>query len=228
LKKITIAIDGFSSTGKSTLAKQLARQLGYIFVDTGAMYRAVTLYAIQNKFISSNHFDKENLIKALSNINLEFQFNHNLGYAEMFLNNLNVESNIRTIEVSSFVSKVAEVSEVRAKLVEQQQEMGKNKGIVMDGRDIGTVVFPDAELKIFMTASAETRAQRRYDELLTKGESVTFEEVFQNVQERDYIDTHRADSPLIKADDAIEIDNSNITKEEQFNIVLELVNDVDS
>jgi cytidylate kinase len=226
LKNITIAIDGFSSTGKSTLAKQLAKHLGYIFVDTGAMYRAVTLFSMQNGYISADYFDKETLINSLPNIKLHFEFNADLGYAEMFLNNVNVEKEIRTIEVSNFVSKIAEVSQVRAKLVEQQQEMGKNKGIVMDGRDIGTVVFPDAELKIFMTASAETRAQRRFDELQAKGDNVSFEDVLKNVQERDYIDSHRADSPLVIADDAIEIDNSYLTREEQFAAVLELVDEV--
>lgn len=222
MKKITIAIDGFSSTGKSTLAKQLAKHLGYIYVDTGAMYRAIALFAMQNKFISIDSLDKESLVKALPNIKLQFHFNADLGYAEMYLNDSNVEKEIRTIEVSSFVSRIAEISEVRSKLVEQQQEMGKNKGIVMDGRDIGTVVFPDAELKIFMTSSPETRAQRRFDELKAKGDVVSFEEVLQNVQERDYIDTHRADSPLVMADDAIEIDNSYLTREEQFAAVLEL------
>jgi cytidylate kinase len=225
-KKITIAIDGFSSTGKSTLAKQLAKQLGYIFVDTGAMYRAVTLFAIQSNIISVAFFDKAALITQLKNIVLEFKFNSDLGFAEMYLNGENVETAIRTIEVSNFVSKVAEVSEVRAKLVEQQQEMGKNKAIVMDGRDIGTVVFPDAELKIFMTASAATRAQRRFDELHQKGDSVTYEEVLKNVEERDYIDTHREDSPLVMAEDAVEIDNSHLTREEQFEAVLELVNTI--
>jgi cytidylate kinase len=225
-KKITIAIDGFSSTGKSTLAKQLAEKLGYIYVDTGAMYRAVALYAMKNGCISLHHFDKEKLVNNLSLIKLDFIFNATLGFAEMYLNGSNVESEIRTIEVSNFVSKVAEVSEVRAKLVEQQQEMGKNKGIVMDGRDIGTVVFPDAALKIFMTAGADTRAQRRFDELQQKGDAVTYEEVLKNVEERDYIDTHREDSPLVMADDAIEIDNSYLNREEQFEVVLELVNEV--
>ena len=223
-KKITIAIDGFSSTGKSTLAKQLAKHLGYIYVDTGAMYRAVALFAMQNDFISVNSLDKIGLINSLKNIILEFKFNPDLGFAEMYLNGQNVEKEIRTIEVSGFVSKVAEISEVRSKLVEQQQEMGKNKAIVMDGRDIGTVVFPDAELKIFMTASAATRAQRRFDELQQKGDSVNYEEVLKNVEERDYIDTHRDDSPLVMADDAVEIDNSHLTREEQFEAVLDLVN----
>ena len=187
------------------------------------MYRAVTLFAMQNGYISADFFDKETLINSLSNIKLHFKFNSDLGFAEMYLNDVSVETEIRTIEVSRFVSKVAEVSEVRAKLVEQQKEMGKNKGIVMDGRDIGTVVFPDAELKIFMTASASTRAQRRYDELVAKGDMVTFEEVLKNVEERDYIDTHREDSPLVIAANAVEIDNSHLNREEQFSLVLELV-----
>ncbi|KQB42254.1 (d)CMP kinase [Flavobacterium aquidurense] len=226
MKKITIAIDGFSSTGKSTLAKQLAKELQYVYVDTGAMYRAVAYFAMQNEFIKADFFDKKALIEVLPNIQLEFKFNPDLGFAEMYLNGENVEKQIRTIEVSNFVSKVAEVSEVRSKLVEQQQEMGKNKAIVMDGRDIGTVVFPNAELKIFMTASAETRAQRRFDELQQKGDNVSYEDVLKNVVERDHIDTHREDSPLVIADDAIEIDNSYLSREEQFAAVLELVNDV--
>ena len=223
MKKITIAIDGFSSTGKSTLAKQIAKELGYIYVDTGAMYRAVTYFAMKQNYVSENHLDAEGLIKELPNITLQFHFNEEAGFAEMYLNEENIEIAIRTIEVSRLVSKVAEISEVRAKLVEQQQQMGKHKGIVMDGRDIGTVVFPDAELKLFMTASTETKAQRRFDELVDKGQHVTFEEVLQNVQERDYIDTHREDSPLVKADDAIEIDNSNMTRKEQFELVMEMV-----
>ncbi|MFB9109875.1 (d)CMP kinase [Flavobacterium gyeonganense] len=226
MKNITIAIDGFSSTGKSTLAKQLASKLAYVYVDTGAMYRAVALYAMNNNFIKADFFDKKALIDSLPKIQLEFKYNADLGFAEIYLNGENVEKQIRTIEVSSFVSKVAEVSEVRSKLVEQQQEMGTNKAIVMDGRDIGTVVFPTAELKIFMTASAETRAQRRFNELQQKGDNVSYEEVLKNVVERDYIDTHREDSPLVIADDAIEIDNSYLNKEEQFAAVLELVNEV--
>ncbi|WP_309609735.1 (d)CMP kinase [Flavobacterium sp.] len=226
MKKITIAIDGYSSTGKSTLAKELAKHLGYIFVDTGAMYRAVTLFALENKFIKQDFFDQKALIENLPNINLEFQFNKDFGFAEMFLNGDNIEKQIRTIQVSSYVSQVATISEVREKLVEQQQEMGKNKGIVMDGRDIGTVVFPNAELKIFMTASAQTRAQRRFDELQSKGDEVTFEEVLKNVQDRDFIDTNRLDSPLKKAEDAIEIDNSNLSRKEQYNIVLEIIQEL--
>ena len=226
MRNITIAIDGFSSTGKSTLAKQLAKELAYVYVDTGAMYRAVAFFAMNNNFIKADFFDKKALIDSLPKIQLEFRYNADLGFAEMYLNGENVEKQIRTIEVSSFVSKVAEVSEVRSKLVEQQQEMGTNKAIVMDGRDIGTVVFPTAELKIFMTASAETRAQRRFDELQQKGDNVSYEEVLKNVVERDYIDTHREDSPLVIADDAIEIDNSYLNKEEQFAAVLELVHEV--
>lgn len=223
MKKITIAIDGFSSTGKSTLAKQLAATLGYVYVDTGAMYRAVAYFAMQHNLVSETHLDKAGLIAQLPNINLRFQFNPALGFAEMYLNNENIERQIRTIEVSRMVSKVAEISEVRAKLVEQQQEMGKDKGVVMDGRDIGTVVFPDAELKLFMTASSKTRAQRRFDELVEKGQHITYEDVLQNVEERDYIDTHRADSPLVKAEDAVEVDNSSLSKKEQFELVLNLV-----
>jgi cytidylate kinase len=225
-KKITIAIDGFSSTGKSTLAKQLANNLGYVYVDTGAMYRAVALFAMQNGCIGNEYFDKEALVNSLPTIRLQFRYNPEMGFAEMYLNDTNVEKDIRNIEVSSFVSKVATITEVRAKLVEQQKAMGKDKGIVMDGRDIGTVVFPDAELKIFMTANGTTRAKRRYDELLAKGNAVTFEEVLKNVEERDYIDTHRDNSPLVLAEDAIEIDNSHLTREEQFEIVLGLVNEV--
>jgi cytidylate kinase len=222
-KKITIAIDGFSSTGKSTLAKELAKHLGYVYVDTGAMYRAVAYFAMQKGFIRKDFFDTASLIESLPDIKLVFKFNSDLGFAEMYLNGINIEKEIRTIEVSNFVSLVAEISEVRSKLVEQQQEMGKNKGIVMDGRDIGTIVFPDADLKIFMTASPMTRAERRFKELQKKGDKVTFDEVLKNVEERDYIDTHRDDSPLVKANDAIEFDNSNISKEEQFEKVLQLV-----
>ncbi|WP_339894144.1 (d)CMP kinase [uncultured Algibacter sp.] len=223
MNKITIAIDGFSSTGKSTVAKQLAKKLSYVYVDTGAMYRAVTFYAMQNGLINDDDFNSEALIYQLSNINISFKYNESLGFAEVYLNDINIEKQIRTLEVSSFVSKVAAISEVRLKLVEQQQRMGQDKGVVMDGRDIGTVVFPDAELKLFMTASAETRAKRRFQELIERGDKVEYKEVLHNVQERDYIDSNREDSPLVKADDAIEIDNSNMTLEEQFNKILQLV-----
>ncbi|SHH06374.1 cytidylate kinase [Flavobacterium fluvii] len=223
-KKIIIAIDGFSSTGKSTLAKELAKHLGYVYVDTGAMYRAVAYFAMQNGYIGKEFFDIESLVNSLPYIKLVFQFNPDLGFSEMYLNETNVEQEIRTLEVSNFVSKVAEIPEVRSKLVEQQQEMGKSKGIVMDGRDIGTVVFPEAELKIFMNASAHTRAQRRFKELKEKGDTVSsFEDVLKNIEERDYIDTHREDSPLLKAKDALEFDNSNISKQEQFEKVLKLI-----
>lgn len=222
MTKITIAIDGFSSTGKSTVAKQLAKHLGYVYVDTGAMYRAVTYYAMQNGLISLDAFNKEMLICELPKININFKFNHALGFAEVYLNGENIESQIRTLKVSSFVSQIATVPQVRKKLVEQQQIMGKDKGIVMDGRDIGTVVFTDAELKLFMTASAEKRAIRRYEELLERGDDVTYDAVLKNVQERDYIDTTRQDSPLVKAPDAIEIDNSNLTLKAQFDKILNL------
>jgi len=222
LKKITIAIDGYSSTGKSTLAKQLAQVLNYIYVDTGAMYRAVTLYAMQQGIITQNSFDQQQLINDLKNIYLTFQFNETLGFAEMYLNDVNVENEIRSMEVSALVSKIAAVSEVRSKLVQQQKLYGQHKGVVMDGRDIGTVVFPDAELKIFMTASAEIRAQRRYLELKGKGQEVNYEDVMKNVQERDAVDTSRKDSPLIQAQDAIVIDNSEMTREEQFELILKL------
>jgi cytidylate kinase len=226
LEKITIAIDGFSSTGKSTLAKELAQTLGYAYVDTGAMYRAITFFAMQNNWVSETHIDNAQIINNINKVKLHFQFNEQLGFAEMYLNNVNVENEIRTLEVSRCVSKVAEISEVRAKLVEQQQQMGKYKAVVMDGRDIGTVVFPDAELKLFMTASAETRAQRRFEELIEKGQHVTFKEVLENVQQRDHIDTHREDSPLVKAENAIEIDNSSMSKVEQFELVMTMIKEM--
>ncbi|WP_350287031.1 (d)CMP kinase [uncultured Croceitalea sp.] len=216
MKRITIAIDGFSSTGKSTIAKQLATALNYVYVDTGAMYRAVTLYALLENFVSEEALDKRALIGALDTIDLNFELNPNSGKSEIRLNGKNVETEIRTMAVSKWVSPVATVKEVREKLVAMQQQMGVEKGIVMDGRDIGTVVFPDAELKIFMTASADARANRRYKELLDKGEQVTFDEVLKNVQERDHIDSTREVSPLRKADDAIVFDNSDMGLKEQF------------
>lgn len=221
--KITIAIDGFSSTGKSTIAKLLAKKYNYIYVDTGAMYRAVSLFAKNKNIINNVSLNTNKLIASLNDISLKFVYNKSLGYAEIFLNGDNVESEIRSLEVSQLVSKVAAVSEVRKKLVTAQQNMGKDGGIVMDGRDIGTVVFPNAELKLFMTASADKRAERRYRELIEKGDKVSYEDVLLNVKERDRIDSTRKDSPLIKADDAIEIDNSVMGIQEQFNEICKLV-----
>ncbi|RIA09580.1 cytidylate kinase [Flavobacteriaceae bacterium MAR_2010_72] len=222
MKKITIAIDGFSSTGKSTVAKQLAAALGYVYVDTGAMYRAMTLFAMQKKLIGEDYFNKDQLISMLDKVHISFEFNEALGFAEVYLNGENVENAIRTLEVSQYVSQISAISEIRQQLVQQQQQLGKGKGVVMDGRDIGTVVFPDAELKIFMTASPDTRAERRYKELLDKGEDISYKDVLENVKSRDYLDSNRKDSPLIKANDAIEIDNSKLTLEQQFKTVLKL------
>ncbi|MDB4204346.1 (d)CMP kinase [Polaribacter sp.] len=221
--KITIAIDGFSSTGKSTIAKLIAKKYNFIYVDTGAMYRAVSLFAMQNNFIANDFMDQTNLIKNLEEITLSFQFNTNLGFAEMFLNNVNVEKEIRTLKVSQFVSKIATISEVRRKLVSEQQEIGKQGGIVMDGRDIGTVVFPNADLKLFMTASADKRATRRYKELIAIGDNVSFKDILFNVQERDRIDSTREDSPLVMADDAIEFDNSDMGITEQFDEICSII-----
>lgn len=218
-----IAIDGHSSTGKSSTAKELAKALNFVYVDTGAMYRAVTYFAFKNDMISLYHLDKNALINTLKEVKLNFVFDENKGFSIIYLNGINIENEIRTLEISQLVSQVAEISEVRKKLVEQQQEMGKNTNLIMDGRDIGTVVFPDADLKIFMTANAKIRAERRLEELKQSGENVNYEEVLKNIEERDYIDSNREDSPLIKASDAIEIDNSYLTKEEQFNQILELI-----
>ena len=223
MKPIIIAIDGFSSTGKSTLAKELAKKLHYIYVDTGAMYRAVTFFAMRHDMIKDSKLDTNSLTNALQNVHLTFVWNDEKQLAEMNLNGQNIENEIRTLEVSQNVSQVASLSAVRSKLVEQQQEMGKNKGLVMDGRDIGTVVFPEAEVKLFMTASATIRAQRRFDELTAKGDLVSFEAIYKNVTERDYVDSNREDSPLRKASDAIEIDNSHLSKEEQLEKVLQII-----
>ncbi len=225
MHKITIAIDGYSSTGKSTVAKQLADYLGYIYVDSGAMYRAVTLYAMQNDIISKDHFDTKKLKESLPSIHLKFKKEAHWNKAHIFLNGKDVENEIRNLEVSEFVSPIATIPEVRTKLVAQQQQMGFEKGVVMDGRDIGTVVFPNAELKIFMNASAQERAQRRYKELMERGDAVTFNDILKNIQERDHIDTTREDSPLRKAADAIEIDNSEMNLEDQFHVVLQLAKD---
>ena len=216
MKKITIAIDGFSSCGKSTMAKDLAKEIGYIYVDTGAMYRSVTLYALRHNLFNADGTIRERELKEqMKDINISFQLNKTTGRPDTYLNGENVENDIRTMEVSSHVSPIATLAFVREALVAQQQRMGAEKGIVMDGRDIGTVVFPKAELKIFVTASAEVRAQRRYDELKAKGMDADYADILKNVEERDYIDSHRATSPLRKADDAIELDNSNLTIAEQ-------------
>lgn len=227
MKKIVIAIDGYSSCGKSTMAKNLARQLGYVYVDTGAMYRAVTLYALRHQlFKADGEVDAASLQRAMPDIRISFQFNKQTGKPDTYLYDELVEQEIRTMQVSERVSKIAALPFVRTALVAQQQRMGKDKGIVMDGRDIGTVVFPHAELKIFVTASAEVRAQRRYDELLQKGMPARYDDILKNVQERDYIDSHREVSPLRKADDAIELDNSNLTIDEQQQWLLQQVNKV--
>ena len=217
MKKITIAIDGFSSCGKSTMAKMLAKEVGYIYVDTGAMYRAVTLFAMRNGMIAPNGDVNRDALKAkMDALHVEFKLNSQTGKAETYLNGENVEHEIRGMEVSAHVSAIAAIDFVRTALVAQQQRMGNDKGIVMDGRDIGTVVFPDAELKVFVTASAEIRAQRRFDELVGKGMKANYDEILHNVQERDYIDSHREVSPLRKAEDAIELDNGQLTIAEQL------------
>ncbi len=216
MKRITIAIDGYSSCGKSTMAKDLARTIGYVYVDSGAMYRAVTLYALKTGIISKDGgIDEPRLEQEMKNIEISFTFNPERGRPDTYLNGERVEDEIRTLEVSNHVSPIATLGFVRQEMVRQQQRMGEQGGIVMDGRDIGTTVFPKAELKIFVTASAEIRAQRRFDELTGKGETCNMEEILRNVQERDYIDTHRDISPLKKADDAIVLDNSHMTISEQ-------------
>ncbi len=221
--KIIIAIDGYSSCGKSTFAKAIAARLGYIFIDTGAMYRAVTLYALEHGAIRSGIVDEDEVVRLLKEIQITFRFNPERGASDIYVNGDRVEGKIRTIEVSNCVSAVSAIAEVREKLVKMQQEMGRRKGVVMDGRDIGTVVFPDAELKIFMTADPKVRAQRRYDELTAKGDKVSLEEIEQNVRDRDYQDMHRAISPLCQAEDAIVLDNSQMTVEEQMTWVMERI-----
>lgn len=227
MKKVSIAIDGHSSCGKSTLAKQIAKHFNYIYLDTGAMYRAIALFALNQNIIDKVDFDKKALIEKLPEINIEFKADEN-GKVNTYLNDHNVEEEIRTMRVSSFVSPIATVKEVREKMVELQQKMGSKGGVVMDGRDIGTVVLPNAELKVFMTAKDEIRAQRRFDELKEKGIDDTFENVLQNLKERDYIDSTREESPLLKAEDALVLDNSELTREEQLEIlkswVIERVN----
>lgn len=222
MKKIIIAIDGFSSTGKSTIAKKVAQALQYIYVDTGAMYRAVAYMAEKEGLISPYGVESQYIIGNLKQSHIEFKYNAELGYSEIFLNGENIENKIRSIGVANIVSHVAKIPQVRAYLVDIQRNMAKEKGVVMDGRDIGTVVFPDAELKIFMTASEEIRAQRRYNELISKGETVTFDSVLENIRQRDYTDTHRQESPLKKASDAIELDNSYVSIEELVQKIVDL------
>lgn len=227
MKKITIAIDGHSSCGKSTMAKDLARKLGYVYVDTGAMYRAVTLYALRHHLISDDGTIKqEELRNAMPEIQISFRFNELTGRPDTYLCGERVEDEIRTLEVSNHVSPVAAIEFVRTAMVAQQQQMGKEGGVVMDGRDIGTVVFPDAELKVFVTASAEVRAQRRYKELQEKGMPADYDDILQNVRQRDYIDSHREVSPLRQADDALLLDNSALTIEEQNAWLLKQVENV--
>ena len=215
MKKITIAIDGFSSCGKSTMAKDLAREVGYIYIDSGAMYRAVTLYSIENGIFNGDVIDTEKLKEAIRDIRITVRPNPETGRPDTYLNGVNVENKIRTMGVSSKVSPISALDFVREAMVAQQQAMGKEKGIVMDGRDIGTTVFPDAELKIFVTATPEIRAKRRFDELKAKGQEGSFEEILENVKQRDYIDQYREVSPLRKADDALLLDNSNLSIEQQ-------------
>lgn len=225
-KKIIIAIDGYSSCGKSTLAKELAKQLNYIFIDSGAMYRAVSYYALKNKIIDDNKFDIKKLINSLSKIDLKFKLNRITKSPEIFLNDVNIEDQIRKPEISNVVSKIAEIKEVRKKLVSEQQKMGKDKGIIMDGRDIGSVVFPNAELKLFITADIKTRTNRRYEELKQKGIKTSLSEVKENLIMRDEIDSKREESPLIKTEDAIIIDNTNLSKTEQLEIALKHANSI--
>ena len=225
MPKITIAIDGYSSTGKSTVARQLADYLNYIYVDTGAMYRAITLFALRNGLIKNDSIDKYALIQALPNMQVDFKYDNNLNTSKVLLNGEVVDNYIRTLEVSDQVSPIAAIPEVRKKLVAIQHDMGKEGGLVMDGRDIGTVVFPNAQLKIFMDADPQVRAQRRYIEILERGDDISFDEVLENILERDRIDTTRKDSPLIKAEDAIVIDNTQTNLEDQFHIILQLAKD---
>lgn len=215
-RKIVIAVDGFSSCGKSTFARAIAARMGYIFIDTGAMYRAVTLYAIEHGIISGGILDTDRLVASLDDIDIAFRFNPARGASDIYVDGAMVEGKIRTIEVSNLVSQVSQVPEVRRKLVAMQQQMGRDRGVVMDGRDIGTVVFPDAELKIFMTADPAVRAQRRYDELKAKGDEVSLEEIERNIRSRDIADQSREVSPLRKADDAVVLDNSRMSVAEQM------------
>ncbi len=223
MKKINIAVDGLSSCGKSTLAKDLAKKIGYTYIDSGAMYRAVALYALRSGWVTEDDIDKEALKQHIQEIHITFRTNEQ-SQQETYLNGENVEKEIRSLEVGNAASRISTLDFVRREMVRQQQEMGKEKGVVMDGRDIGTVVFPEAELKIFLTASPETRALRRFNELKEQGEEVTYEEVFANIKERDERDSNRSQSPVRKADDAIELDNSNLTVEEQLQWAIDMFN----
>ena len=223
VKKIIIAIDGHSSSGKSTVAKELAKLLGYIYVDSGAMYRAVTLFCMNNNLIQDGEVLEKDLKPLMKNINISFSLNPATGVADTYLNGSNIEQKIREIEVSNLVSPVSKIAFVREAMVKQQREFGKDKGIVMDGRDIGTVVYPQAEIKIFMTASPEVRAKRRFDELRAKGSSVSYDDILSNVKKRDRIDSGREHSPLKQADDAILLDNSNLNREQQLNWIINLI-----
>ena len=225
MKKIIIAVDGYSSTGKSTTAKAVAKALGYLYIDTGAMYRGVTYLALEKGLVSTQGVEIKPLMKALRHSKFNFVYNPALGFSELYLDGKNIEDNIRSIDVANWVSEIAKQPEVRTFLVNLQRKMGEEKGVVMDGRDIGTVVFPEAELKIFMTASEEVRAQRRFKELQAKGEKVSFEEVLANIKHRDHVDTTRKESPLRKADDAITIDNTHLTIEEQVDKILSILKD---
>jgi cytidylate kinase len=225
MPKIVVAIDGHSSCGKSTIAKAVAAHFGYVFIDSGAMYRAVTLFALRNQLIINGEVIRDKLIASLPSIKVTFQFNPAKLASEICLNGENIEEEIRQLPVSQMVSPIATIPEVRAAMVRLQREMGKNKGIVMDGRDIGSVVFPEAELKLFVTASPEIRAKRRYDEMKSKGEKVSFDEILQNILERDHIDSNRKDSPLHKTHDALLLDNSNMDRDEQLNWVIAQVNE---
>ena len=226
MNKINIAIDGYSSCGKSTLAKQLANHFNYVYVDSGAMYRAVALYALRKGLIKDNYILKNELIEQLPEIDISFKYNGNINKSETYLNGENVESEIRGMEVSRHVSHISLIKEVRKKLIALQQKMGKSRGVVMDGRDIGTAVFPNAELKIFMTADKDIRAKRRFDELKYKGQHVSMEEVHENIASRDFEDTNREENPLVKAADARVIDNTDLSPEEQFEIAKEWINEI--
>ncbi|MGZ6523204.1 MAG: (d)CMP kinase [Bacteroidia bacterium] len=226
MTKITIAIDGYSSCGKSTLAKALASKLGYAYVDSGAMYRCVTLYALRKGVIKDHSFHEGDILKLLDEINLSFKFNPSTKSSETFLNGENVEKDIRQMVVSENVSKVSAIHDVRVKMIAIQRDLGKNKGIVMDGRDIGTNVFPDAELKLFMTADTDVRTQRRFDEFSSKGQHISFNDVKLNLIQRDYEDTHRKENPLTQADDAIVLDNTDLTREQQLEYVIKLITDL--